>query len=102
MGASLSQCFSNIEEADQWAEQQARLAARWNLHKTVDVNTPVVRVPVIKPDGSPAEVAIPLEPAPTVDKRIAAYLGASARRTGYREDRSRNRQRAYIRSLRFD
>ena len=45
MGANVSQVFPTPEECDRWAEQQTRLAARWNLQKTADLgNRSVVRV----------------------------------------------------------
>jgi hypothetical protein len=103
MGASLSQCFSTPEECDRWAEQQARLAAQWNLHKTADLgNRPVVQVPVVSPEGRPEEVTIPVEPGASIDHCIQRHLRHSRHFAGYREDRSRRRQTAFVRSLRFD
>ena len=103
MGANMSRSFDTVAEADRWAAQQARLAAQWNLQVTVDLgNTPVLRVPVIQGDGSPGEVAVPLEPASNVEKRLADTLTRSARQRGLREDRRRRRTRAVVRSLRFD
>ena len=107
MGASLSRCFDTVEECDRWAEQQTKLATRWNLQKIADLgNTPVVRVPVVSPDGCSDEVTIPLEPgrAPdtSVDHRLQSHLLKSRLFAGYSEDRSRQRGRAYVRSMRFD
>ncbi len=102
MGANMSRCFATAEEADRWAAAQAQQAARWNLQKTADLgNNPVMRVPVIRPDGTPAEFAVDLEPAESVERRIVQTLERSRHR-GYREDRSRRRQTAIVRSLRFD
>jgi hypothetical protein len=101
MGATVSEIFPTPEECDRWARQQSETAARWRLQSTADLgNTAIVRVPVIRPDGSRAELAVALEPEHNVDQRIAATL--ARRRRGYREDRSRWRQRAFVRSLRFD
>ena len=103
MGANMSRYFATPTEADRWAAQQARLAAHWNLSVTVDLgNTPVLRVPVIKSDGSPGEVAVALEPAGTVEKRLADTLTRADRPRGYREDRRRRRTQAVVRTLRFD
>jgi hypothetical protein len=103
MGANMSRYFATAAEADRWAAQQAKLAAQWNLSVTVDLgNTPVLRVPVIKHDGSPGEVAVALEPASTVETRVAATLGRTDRPHNYREDRRRRRTQAVVRSLRFD
>ncbi len=103
MGANMSRSFDTAAEADRWAAQQARLAAQWNLQVAVDLgNTPVVRVPVIKHDGTPGELAVTLEPAHDVDKRVADLLARSGRHRGYREDRRRRRTQAVIRSLRFE
>ncbi len=102
MGANMSRCFTTAEDADRWVALQVQQAARWNLQKTADLgNTPIVRVPVIGPDGTPAEFAVDLEPAKSVEDRIFQTL-ARSRRRGYREDRSRRRQPAIVRSLRFD
>ncbi len=102
MGANMSRCFATAEEADRWVQAQIQQAARWNLQKTADLgNTPVVRVPVIRPDGTLAEFAVDLEPAASVEARIFQTL-ARSRQRGYREDRSRRRQPAIVRSLRFD
>jgi hypothetical protein len=101
MGATVSEIFPTAEEGDRWARQQAEAAARWRLQPTADLgNTPIVRVPVIRPDGTRAEVAVALEPEQSVDTRIAATLARRPR--GYREDPARWRQRGYVRSLRFD
>lgn len=103
MGANMSRYFATATEADRWAAQQAKLAAQWNLSVTVDLgNTPVLRVPVIKGDGSPGEVAVALEPASTVEKRVAATLTRHGPRQAYREDRRRRRTQAVVRTLRFD
>ncbi|MCC6191122.1 MAG: hypothetical protein IT318_19040 [Anaerolineales bacterium] len=103
MGASLSQTFPTLEDCNRWAEQQARLAAQWNLQKTADLgNRPVVRVPVISPAGQPDELTLPLEPGSSVESRLRAQLARSPRFAGYREDRTRLRQPAFVRSLRFD
>ncbi len=102
MGASMSRYFASVEEAEQWAEQQTRLAARWNLQKAVDVTLPVVKVPVVRPDGTPAEVAVAVESPRTAEQRVTTYLSQTGRQKGYREDRTRWRQRGFIRSLRFE
>ncbi len=103
MGANLSRYFATVDEADRWAAQQAKLAAQWNLQVTVDLgNTAVLRVPVIKGDGTPSEVAVPIEPVSTIEKRVADTLIRSQRPRGCREDRRRSRQRAVVRSLRFE
>ncbi len=103
MGANMSRSFETAAEADRWAAQQAKLAAQWNLQVTVDLgNTAVLRVPVIKTDGTPGELAVALEPAHTVDKRVAELLSRTGRHRGYREDQRRRRTQAVIRSLRFD
>lgn len=102
MGASLSQTFATPEECDRWAEQQARLAAQWNLQKTADLgNKAVVRVPVIAPSGQPDELTVPVEPGTAVERKVRSLL-ANQRLRGYREDHSRRRQPAFVRSLRFD
>ena len=103
MAANMSRSFDTVAEADRWAAQQARLAAPWNLQVAVDLgNTSVVRVPVIKNDGTPGELAVALEPVQTVDKRVADMLSRTGRHRGYREDRRRRRTQAVIRSLRFE
>jgi hypothetical protein len=103
MGANMSRSFDTAAEADRWAAQQSKLAAQWNLQVTVDLgNTAVLRVPVIKSDGTPSELAVALEPAQTVEKRVAELLSRTGRHRGYREDRRRRRTQAVIRSLRFD
>ena len=103
MGASLSQYFPTPEEADRWAEQQTRLAARWGLQKTSDLgNQSVVRVPVISPAGQPEEITLPGDPGRGVDTQLRAHLRKSRRYAGYREDPLRRRQTAFVRSLRFD
>jgi hypothetical protein len=103
MGANVSRYFSTTAEADRWAAQQAHLAAQWNLSVTVDLgNTPVLRVPVIKGDGSPGEVAVALEPASTVERRVAATLTRPGPRPAFREDLRRRRTQAVVRTLRFD
>jgi hypothetical protein len=102
MGASLSRCFNTPEDADRWAEQQVKLAARWNLQKIADLgNTPVVRVPLVAPDGATDELTLPLEPG-SLDRRLQSHLLKYSQYAGYREDRSRQREQAYVRSLRFD
>lgn len=103
MGATVSQYFASTEECDRWAEHQAKLAAQWNLHKTADLgNRPVVRVPVVAPDGRAEEVALPLTSPRSVDERLRALLGGPSSLRGYREDRTRRRQPAFVRVLRFD
>lgn len=103
MGANMSRYFATAAEADRWAAQQARLAAQWNLSVTVDLgNTQVLRVPVIKSDGSPSEVAVALEPAATVEKRVAATLVHPGQPRDFHEDRRRRRTQAVVRTLRFD
>jgi hypothetical protein len=103
MGATLSQLFTSTDECDRWADQQARLAAQWNLQKTADLgNRPVVRVPVISPHGRPEEVTLPITSAQSIDQRLNTLLARSASFAGYREDRSRRRQPAFVRILRFD
>jgi hypothetical protein len=103
MGANMSRYFATAAEADRWAAQQTRLAAQWNLSVTVDLgNTPVLRVPIIKSDGTPGEVAVALEPANTVEKRVAETLTRAGRHRGFREDRRRRRTPAVVRTLRFD
>jgi hypothetical protein len=103
MGANVSQTFTTAEECDRWAEQQAQMAARWNLQKTADLgNRAVIRVPVISPTGQSDELTIPLEPGKSVETRLRSHLTRSPRLYGYREDHSRHRQPAYVRSLRFD
>ena len=103
MGATLSQYFPTPEECDVWAEQQSRLAARWGLHKTADLgNLSVLRVPVIGPSGQPEEITIPVEPGKAVEPHLHYHLHQSRRFSGYREDPLRHRQRAFVRSLRFD
>jgi hypothetical protein len=102
MGANLSQTFATAEECDRWAEQQARLAAQWNLQKTADLgNKAVVRVPVIAPTGQPDELTIPVDPGTPVESKVRSAL-QHTRLRGYREDRTRRRQPAFVRSLRFD
>jgi hypothetical protein len=102
MGANLSQTFATAEECDRWAEQQAKLAAQWNLQKTADLgNRAVVRVPVIAPSGQPDELTVPLEPGTAVDLHVRSVLAHTHFR-GYREDCTRRRQPAFVRSLRFD
>ena len=101
MGATVSQIFPTQAECDRWARQQAEAAARWRLQAVADLgNTPIMRVPVVKADGTRAELAVALEPQQSVEQRIAATL--ARRRGGYREDHSRWRERAFVRSLRFD
>jgi hypothetical protein len=103
MGATLSQAFPTPEECDRWAEQQARLAAQWNLQKTADLgNRAVVQVPVISPAGQPDELTIPVDPRASLDARLDNYLARSRHLSGYREDRTRRRQPAYVRCLRFE
>jgi len=103
MGATLSEVFSSAEEGDRWAEEQSRLASRWNLQKTADLgNRPVVRVPVVSPDGSLEEIALPLNTPRPIDERLRSLFAQSSALTGYSEDRSRRRQPAFVRSLRFD
>lgn len=100
MGANLSRSFETAAEADRWAAQQAQLAAQWNLQVALDLgNTPIMRVPILKRDGTPGELAVPLEPARTVDKRVADVL---ARGGHHREDRRRRRTPGVIRSIRFE
>ena len=103
MGANMSRYFATAAEADRWAAQQAKLAAQWNLSVSVDLgNTAVLRVPVIKSDGTPSEVAVALEPVNTVEKRVAATLTPTGRPRNYREDSRRRRTQAVVRTLRFD
>jgi hypothetical protein len=103
MGATLSQLFTSTDECDRWAEQQARLAAQWNLQKTADLgNRPVVRVPVVGPSGRAEEVTLPISSRQSVDDRLRTLLTRSGAYTGYREDRSRRRQPAFVRIMRFD
>ena len=100
MGANLSRSFDTAVEADRWAAQQARLAAQWNLQVVLDLgNTPIVRVPILKKDGTPGELAVPLDPAQSVDRRVAEVL---ARGGSHREDPRRRRTPAVIRSIRFE
>ncbi len=103
MGANMSRSFATAAEADRWAAQQAKLAAQWNLQVSVDLgNTSVVRVPVIKSDGTAGELAVALEPVQTVDKRVADLFARANRHRGYREDNRRRRTQGVIRSLRFE
>jgi hypothetical protein len=102
MGANMSRAFESAEEAESWAVEQAKAAARWNLQKSADLgNTPVMLVPVVRPDGTRTELAVPAQPAATTEPRVRAAL-LRARQRGYHEDRTRPRQRGYVRSLRFD
>jgi hypothetical protein len=99
----MSELFVSTEECDAWAEQQTKLAARWNLQKTADLgNRPIVRVPIISPDGRAEEISLPINTAQAVDQRLHDLLARSVKLAGYREDRSRQRQAGFVRSLRFD
>jgi hypothetical protein len=72
------------------------------LQKTADLgNKAVVQVPVIAPGGLPDELTIPIEPGTPVESKVRTTL-AHTRFSGYREDRSRRRRPAFVRSLRFD
>ncbi len=103
MGATLSELFTSPEEGDQWANQQTKLATRWNLAKTADLgNRPIVRVPVISPTGQAEEITLPINSAKSIDQRVREFLTRSSALAGYREDRTRQRQAGFVRSLRFD
>jgi len=103
MGATMSELFASTEECDQWADQQTKLAARWNLAKTADLgNRPIVRIPLISPTGQAEEITLPINSRQSVDTRLRDFLSRSSTLAGYREDCTRQRQAAFVRSLRFD